>query len=60
MRHNAAQIEMPITIERAPWSVRNALGHFGAYREGVGRLMGSLRSTFDPNHTLVTALGAET
>jgi hypothetical protein len=51
---------MPITIERAPWSVRNALGHFGAYREGVGRLMGSLRNTFDPNHTLVTTLGAET
>ncbi len=60
LRHNAAQIEMPITIERAPWSVRYALGHFGAYREGVGRLMGSLRNTFDPNHTLVTALGAET
>lgn len=60
LRHNAAQIEMPITIERAPWSVRHALGHFGAYREGVGRLMGSLRNTFDPNHTLVTALGAET
>ncbi len=60
LRHNAAQVEMPITIERAPWSVRNALGHFGAYREGVSRLMGSLRNTFDPNHTLATTLGAET
>ena len=60
LRHNAAQVEMPITIERAPWSVRNALGHFGAYREGVGRLMGSLRNTFDPNHTLATTLGPET
>lgn len=60
LRHTAAQIEMPITIERAPWSVTSSLGHFGAYREGVNRLMESLRDTFDPNHTLVTALGAKT
>ncbi|MCZ6858042.1 MAG: hypothetical protein O7F70_08595, partial [Gemmatimonadetes bacterium] len=60
LRHTAAQIEMPITIERAPWSVASSLGHFGAYREGVNRLMESLRDTFDPNHTLVTALGAKT
>jgi hypothetical protein len=33
------------------------LGHFGAYREGVGRLMGSLRTTFDPAGTLVVPLG---
>ncbi len=60
LRHTAAQIEMPITIERAPWEVLSSLGHFGAYREGVSRLMESLRDTFDPNHTFVTALGAET
>ncbi len=60
LRRMAAQVEMPITIERAPWNLQNELGHFGAYREGVSRLMGSLRDTFDPNRTLVAALGAET
>ena len=60
LRHMAAQVEMPITIERAPWNLQTELGHFGAYREGVSRLMGSLRDTFDPNRTLVAALGAET
>jgi len=59
-RHAAAQVEMPVTIERGPWSLQSELGHFGAYREGVSRLMGSLRDTFDPNRTLVVPLGAET
>lgn len=57
LRHAAAQVEMPLTLERGPWGVRHALGHFGAYREGVGRLMGSLRTTFDPAGTLVVPLG---
>ena len=57
LRHAAAQVEMPLTVERAPWSTRSVLGHFGAYREGVGRLMGSLRTTFDPAGTLVVPLG---
>ena len=60
VRHAAAQVEMPVTIERAPWTMQQQLGHFGAYREGVSRLMGSLRDTFDPNRTLVVGLGAET
>jgi hypothetical protein len=51
---------MPVTIERGPWSLQSELGHFGAYREGVSRLMGSLRDTFDPNRTFVVPLGAET
>jgi len=59
-RHTAAQVEMPVTIERGPWSLQSELGHFGAYREGVSRLMGSLRKTFDPNRTFVVPLGAET
>ncbi len=53
LRHQAAQQEMPLTLERAPWSVREAIGHFGAYREGVGRLVGQLRRAFDPHGTLV-------
>ncbi len=28
--------------------LRQAVGHFGAYREGVGPLVGRLRETFDP------------
>ncbi|MCZ6915917.1 MAG: FAD-binding oxidoreductase [Gemmatimonadetes bacterium] len=59
LRHAAAQVEMPVTVERAPWNARSALGHFGAYREGVGRLMGSLRHTFDPAGTLVVPLGTD-
>lgn len=57
LRHAAAQREMPLTLERAPWSVREAVGHFGAYREGVGRLVSSLRGAFDPTGVLVVPLG---
>lgn len=56
LRHTAAQQEMPVTVERAPWPVREHVGHFGAYRESVGRLVGMLRQTFDPAHVLVTAV----
>lgn len=59
LRKAAAQIEVPVTVERGPWKLRGAVGHFGAYREGVSRLMGSLRTTFDPDHTIVTAFGTE-
>ncbi len=57
LRHAAALMEFPLTLERAPWSLRSRFGHFGAYREGVGRLVGSLRATFDPAGTLVVPLG---
>jgi FAD/FMN-containing dehydrogenase len=57
LRHAAAQQEMPLTLERAPWAVRGALGHFGAYREGVGRLVGALRRSFDPAAVLVAPVG---
>ena len=32
-----------------------AVGHFGAYREGVGPLVAGLRRTFDPGGALVVA-----
>jgi glycolate oxidase FAD binding subunit len=60
LRRTAAAREIPMTLERAPWPVRRALGHFGAYREGVGQLVGRLRETFDPGQCLSVALeGAE-
>ena len=57
LRHAAAQREMPVTLERAPWIVRDAMGHFGAYREGVARVIDSLRRSFDPVGVLVIPLG---
>jgi FAD/FMN-containing dehydrogenase len=60
VRRSAAEREIPLTLERAPWAVRHAFGHFGAYREGVGTLVSKLRSTFDPDPTFAVALeGAE-
>jgi FAD/FMN-containing dehydrogenase len=60
LRRAAASREIPMTLERAPWQIRRALGHFGAYREGVGKIVGRLRGTFDPGQCLNVALeGAE-
>ena len=56
VRRAAAAREIPMTLERAPWPVRHALGHFGAYREGVGQLVGRLRESFDPHGCLSVAL----
>ena len=56
VRRIAAEREIPLTLERGPWTVRHALGHFGAYKEGVGRLVGKLRSTFDPDPTFAVAI----
>jgi glycolate oxidase FAD binding subunit len=56
VRRAAASREIPMTLERAPWGLRRALGHFGAYREGVGQLVGRLRDSFDPGHSLSVAL----
>jgi hypothetical protein len=55
----AASREIPMTLERAPWAIRQQLGHFGAYREGVSPLVGRLRRTFDPAGVLRVALEAE-
>ena len=56
LRRVAAGREMPVTLERAPWVLRRAIGHFGAYREGVGQLVGRLRESFDPRQVLAVAL----
>jgi FAD/FMN-containing dehydrogenase len=56
VRRAAAGREIPMTLERAPWQVRRALGHFGAYREGIGQIVGRLRDTFDPGQCLQVAL----
>jgi glycolate oxidase FAD binding subunit len=56
LRRAAASREIPMTLERAPWAVRRALGHFGAYREGVGQIVGRLCGTFDPGQCLNVAL----
>ena len=60
MRHTAAQQEIPLTLERASWTLRSAVGHFGAYREGAGRLITALRRTFDPRSVLEVPLGPST
>ncbi len=56
LRRTLAVLEAPLTLERAPWELRHAVGHFGAYREGVGPLVSGLRGTFDPGHRIVTAI----
>jgi FAD/FMN-containing dehydrogenase len=56
LRQRAAGREIPMTLERAPWELRRAIGHFGAYREGVGQLVGRLRETFDPKGVIAVAL----
>jgi len=56
IRYTMAQQEIPLTLERAPWHIRELVGHFGAYREGVGRVVGRLRQTFDPANQMTVAL----
>jgi glycolate oxidase FAD binding subunit len=56
LRRAAAEREWPVTLERAPWDVRSTVGHFGAYREGVHRIVQGLRAVFDPAGILVTPL----
>lgn len=58
LRRMLAAQEVPMTIERAPWEVRHAAGHFGAYREGVGALVTKLQDVFDPGRQLAVALEA--
>jgi FAD/FMN-containing dehydrogenase len=58
-RASAAEREWPVTLERAPWDIRSRVGHFGAYREGVVRLVGGLRRAFDPAGVLVAPLGTD-
>ncbi|KPJ83758.1 MAG: hypothetical protein AMS18_17270 [Gemmatimonas sp. SG8_17] len=59
LRGVCAQLEMPITIERAPWHVRSTIGHFGAYRENIGGIITSLRRSFDDRGILAVPLSDE-
>lgn len=52
LRATAATREVPLTLERAPWSLRQEVGRFGAYREGVAALVARVQDTFDPRGTL--------
>lgn len=56
LRRVLAAREIPLTLERAPWMLRRATGHFGAYREGVGTLVTRLRESFDPGARIQVAL----
>ena len=56
LRHAAAPREMPMTLERAPWAVREQVGYFGVYREGVGQLVGALKDAFDPAGVFVVPM----
>jgi glycolate oxidase FAD binding subunit len=58
LRKTLAAREVPLTLERAPWELRRTVGHFGAYREGIGPLVAGLRHTFDPAGTLVVPVAA--
>ena len=56
LRRSLAALEVPLTLERAGWGMRSAVGHCGAFREGVGPLVSGLRKVFDPGQRLVVAL----
>jgi hypothetical protein len=55
LRKAAAAREIPLTVERAPWPLRQAIGHYGAYREPGAPATG-WRRQFDPAHRIVMAL----
>jgi len=56
LRRTLAEQEVPLTLERAPWPLRSAIGHFGRYRENVSPLVSGLRRTFDPGGHFVVAI----
>jgi glycolate oxidase FAD binding subunit len=59
VRGHFAAREVPLTLERASWAVRRTLGHFGAYREGIGGPIDRLRERHDPRHIFVTGITGE-
>lgn len=59
LRRTLASREVPLTLERGPWGLRQAVGVFGAYREGVGPLVSGLRKMFDPQGTLVVPVHSD-
>ena len=56
LRRTLAAREIPLTVERAPWSIREAVGHFGAFREGVRPLSDRVRDVFDSRRLIAVAL----
>lgn len=52
LRAAAATREVPLTLERAPAPLRQEVGRFGAYREGVAALVTRVQGTFDPQGVL--------
>ena len=59
VRRTLAEREIPLTLERAPWSFRRVVGHFGEYREGVSGLVSRLREVYDPGLVFRVALDGE-
>jgi FAD/FMN-containing dehydrogenase len=59
LRARFAAREIPLTLERAPWALRRAVGHFGVYREGIGGPIERLRERHDPANILVTGILGE-
>jgi FAD/FMN-containing dehydrogenase len=55
VRRLMAAREIPVTLERAPRALLEAVGHFGEYREGVAGLVSRLREIFDPSRTFPVA-----
>jgi len=55
LRKAAAAREMPLTLERAPWPLREVIGHYGPYREKSAPAPGWHRQ-FDPERRIVLAL----
>lgn len=55
LRKVAAGREIPLTLERAPWPLRQLVPHYGAYRERTAPAPG-WRRRFDPARRIVLAL----
>lgn len=59
LRSELAAREIPLTLERAPWPIRSAVGHLGVFHEGLGGELSRLRQEFDPHGILAPALVSE-
>jgi FAD/FMN-containing dehydrogenase len=58
LRTELATREVPLTLERAPWRVRRAMGHWGLFRENHRGITSQYQELFDPGHIFVTAIQA--
>ncbi len=56
LRESAAALGVPLTVERAPAAVLDALGHTGALPSGTGPLVDGIRALFDPSGVLAAPL----